>query len=389
MSPRGQTPPSRRVAARLGRVSALWRRREYPPRLRAVRDLGSRARYSRSQSNLLIDALFANLSTARLSGLLKAVRKTARIPQNCVQIHASNSPQPAVEAVALSLLVGCAVIVRPSASDPGLLRHYVNSLRKEDPALGRAVRWLEPRDKKGLRKALANTPLVIAYGSDETLESLRRRLGPWTRLAEHGHRVSSSVLTAEALRNGAVDTARRTALDIWMDRQQGCLSPRVVYVEGGGGPCLRFAEILAGELEKLTREDPLTSPSERAAAGRLRRLYRMRAALGERIAWHERMGQGRYAVMYDEKLSREPDPFVPLCVCVKAFKSRAQLIRKLRRLSGHIQGIALAASGRRRTAWIKALSPLKASIITVPGKLQFPPLDWQHDNKPRLYDWLS
>lgn len=375
-------------ARRLGRVSARWLQEEYGPRRRAIKSLKRRALYAPGQSQRLIEGLFGPLSAEGLRRLLPRDRTAlSAVPEWCLQVHASTSPQPAIEAVALSLLVGCGVVLRPSRSDPGLLMEYVASLRREDPILGRCI--MSGTDaRSALAPMLRRAPLVIAYGSDETLEALRRKVGVGTRWAGHGHRISLSVVTARALRN-SLRITKGTALDVWMDRQQGCLSPRVIYVEGGGEAAEIFTERLADELETLTQEDPMTPSAERDAVSRLRSLYRLRAALGERIVWRERIGRGRYAVMYDEKLGREPDGFVPLCVCVKAYKDRQQLVRKLGRLRGSIQGIALGAASNEALSWKCELRKLEPALITVPGRLQFPPLNWHHDNKPRLSDWLS
>lgn len=377
-------------ARRLGRVSARWLRGAYAPRRRAVERLRRTALYSPAQSDRLMDALFGGLSANALSRLLRRNRALlSAAPEWCVQVHASNSPQPAIEAVALSLAVGCAVLLKPSSSDPGLLAEYVASLRREEPALGRCVRLLGDRDHRALREALRLAPLAIAYGSDRTIELLARQVGPATRYASHGHRMSLGVITSKALVSGSARIAKGAALDVWMDRQQGCLSPRVIYVQGGGEAAELFVERLADELEDLTQDDPMTPPAEREAVARLRGLYRLRASLGERIVWRERLGRGRYAVMYDQKPGREADGFVPLCVSVKAFKDPRQLVRILARWKGSLQGIALGAVPKEAPAWKRELRKLEPALITVPGRLQFPPLDWHHDNKPRLSDWLS
>lgn len=377
-------------ARRLGGVSARWLCGDYAPRLRAIDRLERRALYAPAQSRRLIDGLFGGLSAAALTKILPADRRVLdAAPEWCVQVHASGSPQPAIEAVALSLLAGCAVVLKPSSSDPGLLAEYVASLRREDPKLGRCVYPLRARDRRRLRRVLREAPLVIAYGSDRTIELLRRQIGPGARYAPHGHRMSLSILTSAALASGPARLAKSTALDVWMDRQQGCLSPRVVYVQGGGAGTELFAERLADELELLTRNDPMTPRAERNAVSRLRQLYRLRAALGERILWRERRGRGRYAVMYDELPGRRPDAFVPLCVSVKAFKERRRLLGGLRGLQGYIQGIALGATPAEAPVWRHELSALDPALVTVPGRLQFPRLSWRHDNRPRLWDWLS
>lgn len=376
------------TARRLGRVSARWMDPDYAPRSRAVALMRRTALYAPEQSRRLIEGLFGSLNAESLRRLVPRERAAlSAVPEWCLQVHASNSPQPAVEAVALSLLVGCGVVVKPSVSDPGLLAAYVASLRREEPVLGRCIA-IGTASHAGFERMLQRAPLVIAYGADRTLEALRRRIGAGTRWAGHGHRISLGVVTAGALRDPS-RIARGTALDVWMDRQQGCLSPRVIYVQGGGDAAESFVERVAEELERLTRNDPLTPPAERSAVTRLRNLYRLRASLGERVVWRERIGRCRYAVMYDERIAREPDGFVPLCVSIKAFKDPRQLVRKLARLRGCIQGVALGATSAETMVWKRELQKLRPALITTPGRLQFPPLDWHHDNKPRLSDWLT
>ena len=159
-------------------------------------------------------------------------------------------------ALALALCASPRVFVKPSRRDPAL----VEALHAQAPDLFELVRELAP--ERGDH--------VFAYGSDVTLEALRRELPADTVLHAHGSGFGVALvdLQAEPEPLAQRELARAIAVDTACFDQRGCLSPRFVLALGEPPAVERFAELLARSLAELEQRIPLgrLEPSELADA---------------------------------------------------------------------------------------------------------------------------
>lgn len=176
-------------------------------------------------------------------------------------------------ALALALAAAPKVFVKPSRREPALIA----ALHAQAPGLFEVVERIvpEPGDH------------VFAYGSDTTLEDLRRSLPKGTVLHAHGSGFGVAVVDletapsasahrdtgepeAEASVNAVATSDRAMARAIAADTacfdQRGCLSPRFVLALADPLRARRFAATLASELAELERRIPLgrLDPSEEA-----------------------------------------------------------------------------------------------------------------------------
>jgi hypothetical protein len=182
----------------------------------------------------------------------------------------SNVFVAAHRALALALAASSEVFVKPSRREPALC----DLLYAHAPGLFERVRHLdvEPGDH------------VFAYGSDVTLEVLRRELPAGSVLHAHGSGFGVAVVDLEAAPHGS-DAERAAASALARDTacfdQRGCLSPRFVLALGSASAAERFAEILAAGLADHEREVPIgrLDPSELAEAA----WYRQSAACFGRV----------------------------------------------------------------------------------------------------------
>ncbi len=148
-------------------------------------------------------------------------------------VLAGNVFTAAVRAVFVPLLFGVPVLVKASSREtmfPAMLR---DALLATDPELGAAVEVVvfEGGDLKAEAALVEDADAVSVYGSDETVEAIRRRL-PHAPLMAHGHGVSMAYCGAGALGSAAIeDTVARLALDVAAYDQRGCLSPQLILVE--------------------------------------------------------------------------------------------------------------------------------------------------------------
>jgi hypothetical protein len=156
--------------------------------------------FARELADPDLDALIASVSPA---------------PQ-VLAILSANVFGAATRALALALAASARVYVRPSRRAPLLPRLLLH-------AAGLDALLEQPPELE-----MFTDGMVHAYGSDETLDALRAR----ARVPVWGHGHGFGVALADpALQGvGVAPLAAALARDIVLFDQQGCLSPRVVFV---------------------------------------------------------------------------------------------------------------------------------------------------------------
>jgi len=164
-----------------------------------------------------------------------------------VVLAASVATAP-LRAIALPLLRGAdSVRVKPSRRQPG----FVATLRTQPPFLEvTATEGFEPRPGEH----------VIAYGTDQTLRSIRDALPEGATFEGHGHGFGVA-LVAGGTAPEAI--ARDLARDVADHDQRGCLSPQAVYVVGGVAEAVSLARALHTALACELPRGPM-EPAEAA-----------------------------------------------------------------------------------------------------------------------------
>jgi hypothetical protein len=327
-------------------------------------------------SEKLLDGLFRELTAPKLWQLLKSelgdplvldkfrpdrrnkrwVR--ARGPGLILHIFAGNVPNPAILSFVFGMLVKSVNVGKVSSKDPGFLDIYLESLKDAAPWLAKTNHLISSNDRSGLREWMKKVDLIVAYGSDETLKELKSVAPTEAPFIGYGHRLSIGLYTREALtRKNVRLLARKTALDVWMMDQRGCLSPVFLYAETGGEiSSAAFSVMVFQELDRIARFDKIKQiPPERE---------------GMRLA--------------NENLRK-----VKQISFVRPFHNLAEAIHAIKSFSGRLQAVALEAGLKRRKVIAEELSRLGANRVCRAGNMQAPPLTWHHDGKPNLASWLT
>jgi hypothetical protein len=218
-------------------------------------------------------------SPAALDALCASVPTAARAHV----ILPANVFVAAHRAVALALACAPQVFVKPSRREPAL----IEALAAQAPELFQSVRTLaaEPGDH------------VWAYGSDVTLQLLRRELPSGAFLHAHGTGFGAALIdlgSGAAPEPGLPAIAAAIARDTAAFDQRGCLSPRLVLALGDPARASGFAELLALALSDAERLLPRgrLDPDELADA----RWYVECAACFGRVL---PAGQGQVSVRLD------------------------------------------------------------------------------------------
>ena len=298
----------------------------------------------------------------------RELRGTVRAPRVTAVWLAGPIPGAAFSGIALPLLAGSSVYVKPSSSDPGAAALFVESLTEADPELAECAAL---GDDPG---ALAQADAVLASGSDESVRAIRERVPPATPFLAYAHKLSLAVVGPGADLRAA---ARQIALDAALWDGRGCLSPAWVLVcDPARGAAAAFAERLAVELEELASELPRGALD---AVEHLRlREWRAGAAVRDDTQLYPRGANPEWGVTLCPA-GELPPPGGLRFARVVPLEGDEDLIRHCRSLSPHLSSIGHAGWPEALDALRGALEAGGGSRLCPAGRMQAPPLGWRHD----------
>jgi hypothetical protein len=318
----------------------------------------------------------------------------AMTPELLVHIAAGNLPNPAWMSMILGVLTRSAQFVK-CATGGALLPHlFAHSIYHTDPKLGACLEVAEWRGGSDwLEQALfVEAGCVTATGTDETLGQIRQKVPSGIRFLGYGVRVSFAYVAREALSGHHLrKVAERAAQDITAWNQLGCLSPHVIYIEGGsmvGGD--KFAELLAEVLAERELSEPRGElPVELAAVIASRRsIYELRAASSPDTRLWCSENSTAWTVVY------EADPqFQSSClnrfIYVKEVKDLTAALQSADPVRGKVSTVGLAAADHNARELASELARWGVSRICPLGQMQDPPLAWRHDGRPCLGELVT
>ena len=296
----------------------------------------------------------------------RELREPCRVPPVTAVWLAGSIPSAAFHAILLPLVAGSAVYVKPSSQDPLSARLFAESLRAQDPALGEAV--VVGNDPTLLESADA----VVAHGADETIAAIRARVPPQRVFVGHGHKLSLAAVGPAVEIDSA---AQAVAIDIALYDGRGCLSPAYVgVVDRPAGRAAAFSRALANELEQLASKlprGPLLTSEEVAL-----REMRARAAVREGVRLELPEHGSEWTVILEPAGSR-PAPGWLRCLPVVPLSDACELEDWCGRLAPHLSSLGHMGWGRQEL--LSAVQLGGGSRACALGRMQFPPIDWNHD----------
>lgn len=396
--------PAADLARVLGGVGARFLDPADPLRRRALELLPPTAGVSPSMAKAILDGMAADWTPGRLLELLEreladptvldrfvpdGSGRSVRALGAPLQVHLTAGTVPGVSVTSLvrALLVKGAVLLKPGRGDVALPVLFLGALAEADLEVARAaaVTYWPGGDDPAENAALTMADLVVVYGGDATVGSVRARIAPTTPLVAYHHRISLGVVGRGALGADLERTAGAAARAVALFDQRGCVSPHQIYVEeGGDGAPREFAGALGAALEVLEGELPpgAVEGDEAAARQQLRGTAELRTAAGEDVVLLGGAADG-WTVMLD------PDPaFEPSClnrfVRVCPVPDAEDVPGLLAPLGRHLQSVAVAGLGLRTAAVAEALARVGALRVTSFEGQPFPPPWWHHDGSGPL-----
>jgi len=347
-------------------AARLWLKRGSPWMARAKRQLTA---FSPQMVELGLRELFTDIA-ANVEELERreAPRTTSHGSRIAVShVLSGNLPNAGVVSIVVGLLAGARNVVKPATGDP-MPALFVESLAAVNSKLARHVMLTDDRE------AYRRTDVIVAYGDDETVATLRehRRQDAGATFFGFGHRVSIGLVDfnqskIQAPKSKIVSAAARDA-SMW--DQQGCMSPQCFYVRGNAAA---FAAALAREMEAFDRRWPRATLSfgDAAAIARARNEWNFRGRV-----WASK-GSTHWTVVLDERGSWAPLPLNRF-----VFVRPTSLLAKLRQ-------------SKISTAGFAGFSPKEAIAMTQAdrycslGEMQRPSLLLTNGSRPRVGDLVA
>lgn len=370
----GYSPPMVRLI--LDRMAADWR----APALRRL-----------LHSELGDDAVLRRFVAPPAHAPQPGPAATMAVPPRLVfQVFAGNVPGVAVTSLIRALLVRAPSFGKLAAGEPVLPVLFARALAEVDPAIGAAVvltYWPGgSADPEALLLTAAD--VVVVYGGEAAVESLRPRVPAATRLVVHGPRLSLGAIGNGPLEGGLEGVATRAARAVATFDQQGCVSPHALWVEGPPERAHAFAAALAAALDRLADELPrgALTAGEASAVQQERGVAELRGHEDPNVRlW---TGHGTSWTVLLEPHDRIRPSCLNRFIRVHPIPDLAGLPARLEPLRSHLQSVALEGAGDRDDTLARALAHAGATRITTFERLPWPPPDAHHDGSPPLRELL-
>ena len=338
------------------------------------------------------DALAAWLADSRVEAARRAAARRPdgqapslallRGPRVIAQILAGNVAGLGIAAAVEGLLARSAVLLKAASGDPVTPRLFKESLDRAAPKLGQAivVRTWSGGDARVEDEVFSRVDFVVASGGEEMMAALHDRLK--TPHLIYGPRVSI----------GVVGMGWHSAPESWWEEvvreivlwdQQGCLSPRILFVAGDQK---RFARRLAEAMKHWETVWPARprGAAESSAVHGFRSPYQM---AGGTDAGCIEPGNTAWTVVWDPDPTLDAGPPLRVVRVTPRIGIRAMnsLLSKNR---GRVQGMGTAFLASHGLGWRRVAESGEVPWTSPLTSIQEPPAGWRADGRSGLTELL-
>ena len=309
-------------------------------------------------------------------------------PDLLVHSWAGNVPALSLWSLVCGLLVKAPAIGKLASAEPLFAGWFARLLAEVHPPLADclAVVWWRGAGGEEADALYAQADAVLAYGGNQTLDALRRRLPVTTRFLPHGHKLGFGLIDAQALDTfKAPAMARLAAWDVMRYDQQGCYSPHVFYVQRGAPVSARaFADYLAAELANLQRRFARRELDLEEGAALARWQQNMEWG-GEA---HQLLGpvDAPWSVAYSESLQPLAPTALYRTIAVVAVDRLDAVLPVVAAQRDYLQTAGIAAGPEELYRLAGLLGAAGVTRISAIGSMSMPEAGWHHDGRFNLLD---
>ena len=382
--------PARRIIRAVADAAERFADADFPPRVRLLDRIVERTGYSLPVVEYALDALFSSITTSDIEAVISSelgsidALDAAREPKRVCILSSRTTIGVAIVPAIFALCAKCSVLVKDR--EDGLVRAFFEALAVELPEIADAAR-AQAWDGEHGGVDLSSYNVVVAFGNDDTLRSIRASLAPGVTFFGYGAKASFGYIAREALgdEREAKALADGAARDLVLYESEGCMSLHVLFVEDGGSIDPKgFAALLAHAIERAAVEFP---PGEREAAiraqvGHARDIASFRAATGRGCVFSD--PHASFLVVVDPPANEAP-LFLPRTLGVHLVDAPGDATAYLAQHGIAIEAAAIAPLDSSRTA---SLAPTGAHRFAAFGDLQRPPLGGNHGGLPRIANFV-
>ena len=380
---RGLVAPPGDVRARaknVARAACRFADPADPLRRLAVEWLPPTTGFSPAMIEATLPGIFAPIAEDALAAIVGAARSP--FVASLAIVASGNVPGVALPKTALALVAGVPCLVKTASGEPLLSVLFARALVEEEPrfAESHAALWWDGA-RADLATALgASVASLVAYGSDEAIEALRKTAPP--EFAGHGHRISIAAIRLGACA-AAADLAAAFARDVALYDQQGCLSPQALFAIGEPAAAAELLDALAAALDELSVRLPRgrISDGEHLAIRRFRDDAEWRAIRGERVILRHDPRGTAWTVVLDPVPALRASPLGRTLV-VHPLGSAVDLAPVLAPLAGRIESIGVAPWPDEEFRRVGA--DLGIPRVVQLGSMQTPDLEWRQGGRDPL-----
>jgi len=358
-------PLPARIAG-IARVARSWRDPDDALRREAMEALPDELGFTPEMVAWALDAAFDVVTAEALHAWWARVADATDDPGTfglSGHIWAGNVFVAGLPPVVGSVLAGVPALIKAPAAYPTFAALLARSFAEHAPELGPCVgaaAW--SRDDARSTAGLLGADAVFVFGDDESVAAVREAAPSRTTVHGFGHRVSVGLV------RGEVTDAELSGL--WEDHLAydggGCLTPKWVFVEGSMDEAVALAKRAAALGPAMVERLPARPMSDADAAARVQLL-----GIAEFDGFGA-AGPGWCAVAVDGV-----PPTTPRTVCVCPVDALADLPARFGDAWWpSLQGAVVVGTTPSEEAALRATG---ISYIAPPGRLQRPPLDWDHD----------
>ncbi|OLS34492.1 acyl-CoA reductase [Bacillus sp. MRMR6] len=311
-----------------------------------------------------------------------------------VQIWAGNVPALPLWSLISSLMVKSGTVGKLPSAEPLFAGWFASMIVEAEPRLANclAVIWWKGGDEEKERQLFQRADLVLAYGSNQSLESIKSRIPITTRFLPFGHKISFGIVSKVSLDSRkARKTVRDAAYDVIRYDQQGCYSPHVFYVQNGGNVTPReFSRYLAHELESFEKRYPrrVLSIEEGASIAEWRQKEEF-----SMLTNSEKEVLGEQSNSWTVVFGGNEGELTPSClnrvIKVVEVNELSDILPNIETYRSYLQTVGIAASPKELFQLAESLGALGVTRITSLGYMTSPEAGWHHDGRFNLLDLVN
>ncbi|GAB4455590.1 MAG: hypothetical protein OHK0029_12030 [Armatimonadaceae bacterium] len=285
-------------------------------------------------------------------------------------ILAGNTPLAGYPAIVAALVAGHAIFAKLSRDETVWIPVLADRLRRIDLEVAQRLYFdiwqgTDPRSAELVQSVDA----VIAYGSDTTIAAIRDATPKVTPLYGFGHSISVALLPQGA---SLTENAAAIARDTLTFRQQGCLSPQAVFVEGDPVRAHAAARAIAAAMPETAERLAVSAVTEPAIAIPVRQARDLAAFAGAEVRGDAGL---RWSIFAYPETIPVPAPVgwgvLPVIPVASLETDLSELLEPLR---GRVS--AVGASLPLSATIADYLHDLGVTYVCPFGEMQTPPLTW-------------